>query len=315
MKNISRLRSIAIIVILAASMAMSVIFGLVSAKATLRDNNEKDCRMTAALVSNAIDNSFLRPMTVSETMSKDASLRDYLKKSGASAESVEAEIADYLDSIRNGFGYVMVFAVCEKSKAYYTYNGISKFVDPENDPHDTWYKLFVESGKSCNLDVDTEEAANWTLSVFVNDAVYDENNEFLGICGVGVEMTQLQLFLERYERIYDINIDLIDHTGLVQVDTDGEQIERDYIKVENLSAMTDGEYYYEILDSGNRVITYMENLDWFLVVTDNAAESKGLLATAKPFLDCTAAAAVLVLAVVIGTMWYEKAHKCSEKND
>ena len=91
MKNISRLRSIAIIVILAASMAMSVIFGLVSAKVTLRDNNEKDCRMTAALVSNAIDNSFLRPMTVSETMSKDASLRDYLKKSGASADAFGPE--------------------------------------------------------------------------------------------------------------------------------------------------------------------------------------------------------------------------------
>ena len=47
---------------------------------------------------------------VAETMSNDYSLKQYMKKSAAgSPEAVENRVAAYLDSIRNGFGYRMVF--------------------------------------------------------------------------------------------------------------------------------------------------------------------------------------------------------------
>ena len=43
-------------------------------------------------------------------MSNDYSLKQYMKKSAAgSPEAVENRVAAYLDSIRNGFGYRMVF--------------------------------------------------------------------------------------------------------------------------------------------------------------------------------------------------------------
>lgn len=305
MNKFSQVRYISIIIIMALCMAVSMAMGFVTSNENIRSGTEKESRMIAALVCNAIDNNFLRPLTVSETMSKDSVLRDYLKKSGESAQSVEADIADYLDSMRTGFGYCMVFAVSDKSHAYYTYNGISKIIDPENDPHDIWYKLFLESGKSTDLDVDTDEAANWALSVFVNDAIYDENNEFLGVCGVGVEMTQLQQYLAQYERIYNVDIDLIDKNGLMQVSTDGEEIKRDYIAIDNLSKYADGEYYYEIIDDGNRVITYMENLDWFLVVTDSSDKSIQTANVSNRFFICMAVAAVLILVIVLMTFYYE----------
>ena len=47
---------------------------------------------------------------VAETMSNDSSLKQYMKKSAAcSPEAVENRVAAYLDSIRNGFGYRMVY--------------------------------------------------------------------------------------------------------------------------------------------------------------------------------------------------------------
>lgn len=46
-----------------------------------------------------------------------------------SPESVEKEVSSYMNSIRTGFGYQVVFAVCDASKAYYSYDGISKHED------------------------------------------------------------------------------------------------------------------------------------------------------------------------------------------
>ena len=88
------------------------------------------------------------------------------------------EITRYLESIRSGFDYQMVFAVNDTTKEYYTYKGVSKIVDIENDEHDIWYKLFCESGKNYDLDVDTDEANNWNLSVFVNIKIKDHNGKF-----------------------------------------------------------------------------------------------------------------------------------------
>ena len=66
--------------------------------------------LIAHMVSDSIENEFLRPIVVAETMSNDYSLKQYMKKSAAgSPEAVENRVAAYLDSIRNGFGYRMVF--------------------------------------------------------------------------------------------------------------------------------------------------------------------------------------------------------------
>ena len=77
--------------------------------------------------------------------------------------------------------------------------------------------------------MDTDEANHWELSVFVNTEITDENANFLGVCGIGVEMKDLQRFLKQYEEKYNVKINLIDKTGLIQVDSDAARIERDYL--------------------------------------------------------------------------------------
>ena len=98
----------------------------------------------------------------------------------------------------------------------------------EQDPHDIWYKEFLESNKTFNLNVDTDEANQWILSVFVNHEILDENGDLLGVCGVGVEMKDLQRFLKRYEIKYNLRISLIDQDGLIQVETGDARIARDH---------------------------------------------------------------------------------------
>ncbi|MBO5154366.1 MAG: diguanylate cyclase [Eubacterium sp.] len=225
--------------------------------------------LLAHMVSDSVEREFIEPIVVSKTISNDYTLRQYMKLGQkTSPMSVEDKISIYLNSIKNGFGYPMVFAVCDQSGAFYTYGGISKYVDIEHDPHDIWYKDFLESDKDCDLNVDTDEANQWALSVFVNHEILDENGDLLGVCGVGVEMKDLQRFLKRYEIKYNLRISLIDQDGLIQVASDAARIERDYLQISGLDQIGSDEFVYESGTDSSRMIKYLEDLDWYLVVED-----------------------------------------------
>ncbi len=276
------LEMVVLFIIMTVSMSASVISCIFSIKRLSAQNSESNSMMIAHMVSDGIENEFLKSIVVAETMSNDYSLKQYMKKSGeVSPDKVEDEVAAYLDSIRNGFGYQMVFAVCDASKAYYTYNGITKYVDYEKNEHDIWYKLFLdqlEQGKQYDLDVDTDEANHWELSVFVNYKITDEEGNLLGVCGVGVEMTYLQSLLKKYEDSYEIKINLIDKDGLIQVDSDAIRIERDYLDNSYLQDVTSEEFTYEQGTQTSRMTKYMEDLDWYLVVEDYNPDKINILA-------------------------------------
>lgn len=260
---------VVLFIIMTISMSASLISCIVSIEHISAKNSESNSMLIAHVVNDGIENKFIKPIIVAETMSNDYSLKEYMKKSGAgSPEAVEQEVASYLESIRNGFGYSMVYAVCDASKAYYTYDGISKYIDTKEDEHDIWYKQFLEKGKHYELNVNTDEANHWELSVFVNTEVTDENGNFLGVCGVGVEMTELQNLLRQYEETYNVKIDMIDKEGLIQVDAEAKRIEQEYLDNSYLEHVGSGEFYYEEGAESSRMTKYMADLDWYLVVED-----------------------------------------------
>lgn len=281
-------RSLQIIVIsFIIGMVLTMAFSVSHSRGALKENYENDNRVVAGLISNAIDNYFLRPITVSETISKDYTTKEILNfETKEESEAIEDYAADYFKSLRDGFGYSMVFAVSDRSKAYYSYNGISRYIDIEKNEADLWYKNFLKSEKPYVLDVDTDEANHWSLSVFINTAVKDDSKKLLGVCGVGVDMEELRNILERYERIYDIKINLVNREGLIMVDTDAERIERDNVDIDDLSAYSDGECYYEILPRGCRIITYLDHLDWYLVVCNDNVWTEQITGIVLPGTSC-----------------------------
>ena len=277
------LEMLLLFVIMIISMGASIISFIWSISRIGEDNSEGNSRVIAHMIGDGIENEFLRPIAVSETMSKDYSLKEYLKRSGEeSPEEVEEDIAAYLNSIRTGFGYDMVFAVCDRSKAYYTYNGISKYVHPESDDHDIWYTYFLESQESYDLDVDTDEANNWDLSVFINAEVIGDNGDLLGVCGVGVEMNKLREMIAAIEEEYQVKIDLIDETGLIQIDSDAARIETEYLDNSYLDKVGQSDFYYENLGTHSRLTKYMEELAWYLVVVDNNPDKINLREVITP---------------------------------
>lgn len=232
-------------------------------------NSESNSMLVSHVICDGIKNKFEDPIIVAKTMASDYFLKEYMEQSGEkSPEKVEQDVATYLESIRTGFGYPMIYAVCDATRIYYTCDGFCKHVDVENDETDLWYKEFLERQNTYDLNVDTDAANNWELSVFVNHRIVDDKGTFLGVCGVGIEVEGLQELLLKYEQEYQVKINLIDRTGLIQIDTENDRIEKVYLDNSYLEQVGSRDFYYEAGEKTSRMTKYMKELDWYLVVED-----------------------------------------------
>lgn len=128
--------------------------------------------------------------------------------------------------------------------------------------------------------MDTNEAANYALTIFINHRVYDFNNNLLGVTGVGLDLERITNLLSAYRVKYNRNIYLVDKYGLIKAHHN-----KDLVEIANIRLM-DGikDIAEEILtighnsvnlefDEGNTHILltkrYIPELDWFLIVEQN----------------------------------------------
>ena len=266
----SRFDAVIMLIIMLLSMNVSIIACVNVIQQVTKENSEIQSRTIAQMVSAKIENEFIKPITVSQTISSDIDIRTYIEgKTREETERVKDDITNRLVSIGNEFDYKMVFAVSDKTRAYYTYNGISRYLDVENDSHDIWYKDYLDSGKRYTVNVDTDEDNNGSLSVFINYGIIDTNGDILGACGVGVDMNDLVDILARFEEEYNIKVYLVNHDGLIQVDTDVSSIETGYLDNSYFGNISDDDFYYQLSENGCYMTKYLEGFDWYIVIRDN----------------------------------------------
>ena len=257
-----------IIVAVSASFLLAIVVSIGSLTLLARENTKEIDKMLAYRIYDFVYNSLNEPIVVSKTMSSDDFLVKFLnnEREMDEAEAVET-MQSYLGNLKKDLGYDSVFLVSEKSRRYYTYEGLNKIVDPENDDHDIWYSIFVDSGLPYDLDVDSDEVNNGVWTVFVNARIVDENGDLLGVCGVGVQMTSLQELINTCEQEYDVKVNFVDESGLVQIDTEDINIEKAQLDIGLLGEGEKDEYVYQDTDDNEFAVTkYVEYLDWYLVV-------------------------------------------------
>lgn len=246
-------------------------------------NSKNDTISITSAVSSSIAREFMQPITVSSAISKDHHILELLRKgSMTSAWAIEEDMAAELSSILKGFGYNMVCLVADDTKAYYTYNGLAKFVDAEKDPYDKWYQDFMESDRKMELNVDTDPIHNGVLSVFVNEKIYDEKGKMVGVSSIGVRMDKLQQILHTMEEQYNIRIYLTDRNGVIQVAADTNSIEAVTIDNEYFSKVNVNDTYYENEGEFSRAARYLDRLNWYLVVEDNKPNKIDVLSVITP---------------------------------
>ncbi len=247
-----------------------------------------------------------KPVIISKFMASDTLLQYALKNEESMSEVEMASIiAEYLASIKEKFGYEVAFVISEKTHRYYTINGISKIVNPQKDPYDSWYQLFLESGKNFRLEPDRGEVYDYRWAVFVNVRLEDSDENLLGVCGVGVFMDEMQSLLSKCEAGFGVKINLVDKEGLVQVDTDSTNINNAYISEVLIDKASQNEFsYMERNFGGFRMVRYIEDLDWYLVI-----QNIGLGEKALGVMFLVGAAYFFLLAVLLVNLYPEKIKK------
>ena len=250
------------------SFVLAIIVSIWSLASLARENTKELDTMLTYRIYDSISSSLNEPIVVAKTMACDDFLSEFLKNEDSMTETEAVTVMQgYLDSVKNGLEYDSAFLVSENSRRYYTYEGLNKIVDPINDDHDIWYSIFVEKNEPYDLDVDSDEMNKNQWTVFVNTRIEDENGKLLGVCGVGVQMTNLQELFLQAENEYDVKINLVDKNGLVQVDTDDINIENAWLDTEVLSQEETDEYRYQTTSNNEFAVSkYVEYLGWYLVV-------------------------------------------------
>ena len=209
------------------------------------------------------------PIMSARTMASNSFLVDTLQnEEQTDDDQFETAMVKYLSSIERSLGFQQSFVVSDASKRYYTRDGLYKTIDLLSD-EDAWYAAFVESGSSYDLDVDSDEKNNGDLTVFVNARVEDNKRNLLGVCGIGVRMMGIQDLFRNFEQNYNVKINLVDASGIVQVDTNSDNIGAVNLH-DMIAGKKSGEYVYEELDGGKFAMTkYVDAFDWYLIVQSN----------------------------------------------
>ncbi len=229
----------------------------------------------------------ITPIENSSLMANDEFLINWV----LSGESGQIDVVRYLKRITKKYDYFSAFYVSEQTKNYYYQDGVLKQISPE-DKHDVWYYTFRDSGLDYDLDVDTNQAANNTLTIFINHRLEDEQGNFLGVTGVGLEMQSIGKTLDNYRERYKHQVYMIDSSGLIQVHPNQDWIEVVNIKSlpgmetisEQILSNREGTNIYEYRDQKKEMILstrYFPDFDWFLIVEEDKTAS---LKSAKNYL-------------------------------
>lgn len=223
-----------------------------------------------------------KPINNSSLMANDEFLIDWV----LAGEKDPEVVVKYLQRIKEEYQYFTAFYVSENSQNYYYYDGILKKISPE-DPHDVWYYDFRAMNTPYLLDVDTDEATDGTVTIFINHRLEDNAGNFLGVTGVGLKMEAIGKTLKAYEEKYHHLIFMIDSDGLIQVHPDETLIEKMNIgEMEGISSHKDailaarsGTNIYEYKDNDRDIIIsarFFPSLGWYLIVEqDQKASMKG----------------------------------------
>lgn len=229
-------------------------------------------------ISKHIENSMGKPVMVSKTMANDEFLKEWLvsEPEYGGDDAYLQQLYDYLKTYQLKYEYTTVFCISAQTGNYYYQDGLNKTIS-RNDEHDIWYYNFIDSGREYDLQVDTNEANDNTVTVFVNFRIEGDGGGLLGVIGVGLQASFVEDTIRTYAEDYDLSVYIINVGGAANSfsgDTpifirEDELAERTGIH-EKIEMSRSGESQMQWFTAGNErkclITKYADTLGWYLVL-------------------------------------------------
>jgi len=278
MKIKSRLILALSIILVTAFTATSLVNYTIARKAVREELLNSSLPLTGKNIYSEIHAAIMRPLLVSSSMATDTFLKDWIHDGEKDLDAIR----NYLDGIKQRYGFMTTFFVSANTDRYYYPGGSLKRISPRN-MRDIWYYTFVASKKEYELNVDLSQQDQDALTIFVNFRLEDKG-KFLGVVGVGLNMNYATALLRDAQEKYGRNVYLVDQDGLVQVHPEVQRLERFYITESEgidsiaekiLQPRTEAANFEYDKDSHHYLISthYLQEFEWHLIVEQDEGEA------------------------------------------
>ena len=237
--------------------------------------------LTTDNIYSEIQHDLFKPIFISSLMAQDTFVRDW-KLNG---ENNPKNLIKYLNEIQEKYQTVTSYFISEASRNYYHSTGIIKKIS-EADSQDKWYFHVKNLPESVpyEVNVDNDTADDGKLVVFVNYKVFDYDNNFIGVTGVGLALDTVKQLIESYQEWYQRTVYLVDRAGQVKLNGDSfvgslDLFQRPGIKEYASTILANASNSIKYRYSGKTVYLntrYIDEFNWYLVVeqTSDPSEKK-----------------------------------------
>ena len=232
----------------------------------------QDLPLTSSNIYSEIQKDLVRPVLISSTMAHDTFLRDWALR----GEKDVSEMARYLTEVRQQYGAFTSFFISERTRNYYTGDGVFKRVSI-SDEHDAWYYRARDMAENYVIDVDTDQVNRNALTIFINYRVKDFAGNFIGIAGVGLTVDAVKGLVEMYQSRFQRTIYFVTPAGKVVLDAGFSGLDEDLRGNEGIGSLVDeifaqksGSWQYRAKGSNHILnVNYLPELKWYLFVEQN----------------------------------------------
>jgi diguanylate cyclase (GGDEF)-like protein len=254
-------------IVVFCSLLLSTVTALLTIHKIARAHNEEFLQALSYEIERSIHDPLSETLVVSRTVANDSLLIDLLgHEEEGGLEQTGEQIAAYTERLREQFGYSWVFVVSDASMGYYTNEGLYRTLDPENEVEDVWYTEFVQSGAEYTVMIgqDNDNSDAWTL--FTDMRIEGENGEFLGVCGMALELPDLQQRLREYEAQYDMRVYFVDCDGVEQLTSGGMEEANATIELPQEALRQEFAVTHTSWNGNYTVTRYLDEMDWYMVI-------------------------------------------------
>jgi len=237
--------------------------------------------LTTDNIYSEIQHDLFKPVFISSLMAQDTFVRDW-KLNG---ENNPKNLIKYLNEIQEKYNTVTSYFISEATRNYYHSKGILKKIS-EEDNQDKWYFHIKNLPESIpyEVNVDNDTAGDGNLVVFVNYKVFDYDNNFIGVTGVGLALDTVRQLIESYQQKYQRTVFMVDREGKVTLNGESfvgslDLYERPGIKEYASTILANTSNSIKYRHSGKTIYLntrYIEEFNWYLVVeqTSDPSEKK-----------------------------------------
>lgn len=166
--------------------------------------------LTSDNVYSEIQKDLVRPILISSMMSRDTYMRDWAIDGERNVE----QITRYLQEVQEHYGTVTSFFISEPSRTYYHAKGVLKQIE-ETEPRDAWYFRVREMTEPYEINVDIDMANQDRLTVFINYKVFDYQQRFIGVTGVGLTVDAVVKLIDTYQQRYNRSVFFVNPVGRI----------------------------------------------------------------------------------------------------